>query len=130
MSKLLKLYSELPYPLRLLAVNIRGYFLRRWRYGSETKQLIDEILAREKWSATDWDVWQKKRLLVILERAATKVPFYREYWLKRQRNGDKSDWKELSAIDSYPVSCLRALARPVFGSFAYVAPSHRNGIIL
>lgn len=96
MSEFIKLYHKLPYPLRLLAINIKGYSLRRWRYGPQTEQLINEVLSREKWSVKEWELWQKERLSFILERAATKVPFYRDYWLKRKKSGDKADWRELA----------------------------------
>jgi hypothetical protein len=32
-----KLYHHLPYPLRVLAVSARGYYLRWWRYGPDGK---------------------------------------------------------------------------------------------
>lgn len=48
MIDLYKIYNNLPYPLRVLAATVRGYYLRWWRYGPETEQLIEEALGRDK----------------------------------------------------------------------------------
>ena len=41
---LLKLYHGLPAPLRSVAASLRGFYLRSWRYGTETDRLIEERL--------------------------------------------------------------------------------------
>jgi phenylacetate-CoA ligase len=33
-----KLYNNSPYPLRVLAASARGYYLRWWRYGTDTEK--------------------------------------------------------------------------------------------
>ena len=100
MSNLLKLYHHAPYPLRVLAASARGYYLRRWRYGPETDQVIDEALEREYWSPQKWNSWQKERLAYMLHRSATKVPFYSEHWSARRRRGDKVSWEYL---ENWPI---------------------------
>ena len=94
-DSLLKLYHHLPIPARSLAASFHGYCLNRWRYSADTERLAQEAQARERWSTEEWDTWQTQRLDQLLQRAVTRVPFYREYWEERQRKGDTTSWKEL-----------------------------------
>ncbi len=91
----LQVYHRLPGPARSMAASLRGLSLRRWRYGPETERLVAEALEREHWSAEQWKDWQEERLAYVLHRAATQVPYYREYWLRRRRDGDQSSWETL-----------------------------------
>jgi phenylacetate-CoA ligase len=92
----LSIYHRLPYPLRVAAASIWGYYLRSWRYGSETERLVAETLERETWNAEKWKNWQEEKLAFILHRAATQVPYYRTYWQERRKKGDRSSWEQLS----------------------------------
>jgi phenylacetate-CoA ligase len=96
MANLLKLYYRLPASFRGLAASGYGYYLRSWRYGRETDRLVEEALRREQWSAQQWKTWQDDQLARLLERAATKVPYYRNLWAERRRRGDRSSWDCLS----------------------------------
>src|SRR5262249_34880573 len=91
-DRLLSLYHSLPPWMRSLAASLRGRQLRRWRYGADAEQLVDEALVREHWSVERLRKWQEERLAFILHRAATKVPFYREHWARRRIRGDRSSW--------------------------------------
>lgn len=95
MSNLLSFYHSLPYPLRVLAASARGAYLRWWRYGPETERLVEEALERETWSAERWKAWQEERLAWMLHHAATQVPYYREQWSHRRRQGDRASWEVL-----------------------------------
>src|SRR5206468_11048063 len=75
---LLRLYHRLPAPARSAAATVRGFYLRVWRYSADTERLIEEALARERWTPERWRAWQEERLAAQLERAATRVPYYRE----------------------------------------------------
>jgi len=99
-SVLLSLYHHLPEPARSIAAGMRGYVLRRWRYGPETEDLVEEALDRETWSSERWRAWQEERLVCILCRAATMVPYYREHWAERRRNGDRRSWEDL---ENWPI---------------------------
>ncbi len=90
------LYRVLPYPVKTLAASIHGYRLRRWRYGPETDQLVAEALERDNFPQEKWKTWQAERLGRLLDRAATKVPFYREQWAARRRAGDRAPWDDLA----------------------------------
>lgn len=91
----MKIYHSLPSPARSVAASLRGFKLRSWRYGHDTERLVEEALEREYWSRKEWREWQEKRLVYILYRAARCVPFYREQWLEKRRNGDKREWDVL-----------------------------------
>lgn len=95
-DRLISTYHMLPAPVRTLAASWRGLTLRNWRYGPESEYLVEQALERDHWSADQWRRWTGERLLFILCRAATRVPFYRNYWEDRRRHGDKSSWEELS----------------------------------
>ena len=99
-DRLLHLYHRLPPLWRSLAVSLRGYYLRSWRYGPETEQLVEEALERDHWSPEQWKSYQEERLPYVLHRAATKVPYYREYWLRRRRHGDRASWE---VPDNWPI---------------------------
>jgi len=90
------LYHRLPAPARSAAASLRGYYLRRWRYGPETDRLIAEALDREQWTAAQWDRFREQRLVSVLQRAATRVPYYRALWQARRRLGDRSSWEDLA----------------------------------
>jgi len=86
----LKLYHRSPYPLRALVAGGRGMYLRWWRYGRATQALMEQALEREHWSAERWQRWQEERLAYLLQRAAERVPFYRQQWQQRRRQGDRA----------------------------------------
>jgi len=99
-EKLLWLYHRLPYPLKVLAASFQGYGLQRRRYGAATERLVKEALERESWTAAQWQAWQGERLARVLSRAATKVPYYREQWAQRRRQGDRASWEYL---ENWPI---------------------------
>lgn len=85
---LLACYHFMPTPLRSTVATMRGWYLRRWRYGATSQQLVAEALERDQWTAAQWRTWKEERLAYVLHRAATRVPYYREHWAARRRNGD------------------------------------------
>ena len=97
---LMQLYHLSPYPLKVLAASAKGYYLRWWRYGPETERLVQEALERENWSREKWRAWQGERLVQVLHRAATQVPYYREQWTRRRRRGDRASWE---CLENWPV---------------------------
>ncbi|HKX26245.1 MAG TPA: hypothetical protein VJ302_01005 [Blastocatellia bacterium] len=94
-DRLIKIYHRLPAPARSLAASLRGLYLRSWRYGPDCAKLIAAADDREDWSPERWRSWQAERLAYVLHRAATKVPYYREYWSRRRQAGDRASWEEL-----------------------------------
>jgi len=112
----LHLYQSLPYPLRVAAASLRGWSKRRWRYDRETPARVREARERERWTEQEWERWRSRRLHAILERAATRVPYYRDLWRGRGEWADLRRWP-LLAKDSI---------REAPGSFLVdgVEPSH------
>lgn len=78
-----------------MAASLRGYYLKWWRYDNKTDRLVDEILERDFWSERQMSEWQAERLAFLLERAATRVPYYRRVWAERRRQGDTASWSYL-----------------------------------
>jgi len=99
-DSILKLYHMLPSPARSVAASMRGLYLRAWRYGPETDRFVEEAMEREHWTSAQWYEWQKQRLAYVLHRAATKVPYYREYWRQRRLAGDRAAF---DLIESWPI---------------------------
>jgi phenylacetate-CoA ligase len=92
----LNLYHRLPQFARSWMASARGHQLQQWRYGERTDALVQAALEREHWSTEQWQRWQEERLAFILQRAATQVPFYRDQWAERRRQGDNASWEALS----------------------------------
>jgi phenylacetate-CoA ligase len=105
----LALYHRLPCPIQSLAATCRGSWLRHWRYGPETETLIAEARARESWSVARWTGWREERLAQLLDRAATRVPYYREHWAERRRRGDRRPWDRLENWPILDKESLRAV---------------------
>ena len=90
----MKIYHRLPPPARTAAASLRGYYLNYSRYGAETETQVEQALEREFWSREKLEESTNDRLAYILERAATKVPYYRRQWEPAgRRNGN--DWQAL-----------------------------------
>lgn len=95
MTTMLNIYHRLPAPVRSAAATLRGFYLRRWRYGPESERLAEAAIERDNWSAAQWRAWREQRLAWILHRAATRVPYYRLHWAARRRHGDRVSWEYL-----------------------------------
>ena len=100
MASTLQLYHRLPYPAKVLIASVHGCKLHWWRYGSKTDQLVEDAYRRESWRLEAWIAWQQGQLEFLLDRAATRVPYYRDQWQLRRRSGDKASWKYL---ENWPV---------------------------
>lgn len=96
----LPLYHRLPAPARSIVATLEGYYLRWWRYGPTSERLMQEAIEREHWSVDQWRAWRDERLAYVLERTATRVPYYREQWSARRRRGDRASW---SLLENWPI---------------------------
>lgn len=94
-TSLLSLYHRLPPPARSAVATARGLYLRSWRYGSDTDRIVAEALARDHEPPERLAQYRQERLRAVLERAATRVPYYRDQWAARRRQGDRSSWERL-----------------------------------
>jgi phenylacetate-CoA ligase len=89
-ERMLALYHQLPAPVRSVAATLRGAYLNRWRYGPRSEDLVAATLERDAWTPQAWATWREERLAALLERAATRVPWYRDHWERRRRRGDRA----------------------------------------
>ena len=87
-----RIYSQLPPVLRSLVGTGYGYYVRRWRYGSNFEHLVETALARDSWNSQEWQHWQEEQLSRLLQRAMRNVPFYRHYWESQPNR----DWRVLA----------------------------------
>lgn len=58
-------YGSLPGPLKSVAASLRGWSLRRLRYGPDTERLVEEAFEREQWAPPRWKAWQEERIAAI-----------------------------------------------------------------
>jgi phenylacetate-CoA ligase len=93
-------YHRLPAPARSAAATLRGHYLRWWRYGAASERLVREALERDLWSPEEWRRWRDEHLPRQLERAATRIPYYRAYWRARRRHGDRASW---DLLENWPI---------------------------
>jgi len=96
----LQLYHHLPAPAQTLAATLLGLSDRWLRYGPGSQRLTQEALEREHWTLAQWDAWRAERLAFVLHRAATRVPYYRDYWMARRRRGDHASW---DLLENWPI---------------------------
>jgi phenylacetate-CoA ligase len=99
-SQVLALYHCLPPRARSTVATLRGWYLKRWRFGAETRQLMEEAQERDGWTTAQWKMWREERLAYILHRAATRVPYYRQYWEMQRRAGNRASW---DVLDNWPL---------------------------
>ena len=99
-DEVLSLYHGLPAPARSAAATLRGLYLHLWRYGPDSGRLKAEAIERDSWSAEQWRAWCEERLAKVLHRAATRVPYYREQWVRRRRAGDRASHE---LLENWPI---------------------------
>jgi phenylacetate-CoA ligase len=130
MSATLALYHRLPAWARSAVATARGAQLRWLRYGPETSRLVEQAMEREYWSPSQWRHWEQERLLRVLHRAATRVPYYRRLWEARRRAGDYRSWEYL---ENWPLLEGETLRREPLAFLAddrrpsWMVPDHTSG---
>ena len=115
----LDLYHGLPAWARAAAAGAYGLCLDRRRYSRDTERLVAEALDRERWPAARLRRWQEQRLAEQLDRAARRVPYYREAWAARRRRGDRRSWDRL---EHWPLLDKATVRR--HGAGAFLADDH------
>jgi phenylacetate-CoA ligase len=83
-----------------MAATVHGARLRMRRAGPMTGRLRERALERESWSPEQWREWRRERLAFVLERAMTRVPYYRDHWSNRRRSGDRASWE---LLENWPI---------------------------
>lgn len=108
MTDWVNVYHELPYCLKVAVASARGYHLTWWRTGPNREDLLQEAAERESWSSTQWNQWRSERLSYILHRAALHVPYYRNMWQARRRQGDYASW---NVLENWPILTKETLRK-------------------
>jgi phenylacetate-CoA ligase len=130
MSPALALYHRLPGWARSAVATLRGAQLRSLRYGPETDRLVEQAMEREYWSPSQWRQWRQQRLARVLHRAATRVPYYRELWARRRREGDHRSWEYLENWPLLDGETLRRQPRAFLADDCrprWMVPDHTSG---
>jgi phenylacetate-CoA ligase len=110
-DRYLNIYHRMPWQSRTIAASLRGFYLRYWRYGPASRNLVDSALEREQWSPKQWRSHIENRLAYVLQRAAREVPYYRNYWTQRRLRGDRASWEYLPNWPILEKEALRQHAR-------------------
>lgn len=111
---------------RNLAASLRGYYLSSWRYDAQTEKIVEETLERDFWSEAKWNGWQSERLGFLLDRAVSSVPFYREQWAERRRNGDESSPQYLENWPILEKQTLRERGRDLVAEDCQISKMYRD----
>ena len=104
----MNLYQHLPYSLKVLAESAKGVYIQWQRSDRHFEEQVEAAFERERWTLSKWQSWQEEMLALALERAATRVPYYREMWRVRRQRGDRASWDYLENWPVlHPASVLR-----------------------
>ena len=93
---LLDIFHRLPYPGKVVVASLQGYYLDWLRYGGDFEKRIAEIEKCERSSKEAIDAMVQAKLQLVLAQAFHHVPYYRNQWAERRRQGDQSDWRVLA----------------------------------
>ncbi len=74
---LLRMYYGLPSCALNIAASLYGYYQTRIRYGSLWERMVPVIELRDGWTSEQWREYQNDRLMFLLKRAVTRIPYYR-----------------------------------------------------
>ncbi|MBP9185874.1 MAG: phenylacetate--CoA ligase family protein [Bacteroidia bacterium] len=88
------IYNLLPHKLKELAAGIYSKKMMRFRKNETSPKRINKAAEREKMTFVEWQQYQQNELEMVLERAITNVPYYRNYWNKR--GIENNEWKILT----------------------------------
>lgn len=109
MGRLDTIYSKLPVWAQHGAVTAYGAYWYWLRFGPGYRKHEAAYEARDRWTASEWNEWQKGRLHEVLSGAAERVPYYRETWTTAEKAAARAGrLEELPLLDKQP---LRAAAR-------------------
>lgn len=98
-----------------------GYRLSKLR-SYQRQDYLNLLKERESWTVNEYRAWQKEAVREMLLYAATKVPYYRNWWKdrKQQNIADINQWPileketvranpELFVSDDYPIKDLKVM---------------------
>lgn len=92
-----------PGPRRRAAAMLHGMLpllTLGFRRRGQDDHVVEAARERDRWTGEQWARWREERLGMLLERAASRVPYYRQQWAERRRRGDRASW---SYLENWPV---------------------------
>ena len=94
-------YRYLPVSLQNLAVNIKGWQIKRHRYNKKFFSILAEFEDRLSWGSDQIEAFKISRLKKILSFAYETVPYYRN--LFKEIQFDPNDLRSVEDIKSLPL---------------------------
>ncbi len=99
-----RIYRRLPTWAQHGAVSLYGLGWHWRRFGPGFRRYLDEYARRERFTAREWESWQRQRLREVLATAADHVPHYRERWRPELRAAAREGrLAELPLLDKQPL---------------------------
>ncbi|MCP4664174.1 MAG: phenylacetate--CoA ligase family protein [bacterium] len=99
-----RIYRHLPTWAQHGAVSAYGLVWYRRRFGPGFRRYLDEYARRERFTACEWESWQRQRLREVLSTAADHVPHYRERWSREAGKAAREGrLTELPLLDKQPL---------------------------
>jgi phenylacetate-CoA ligase len=84
MGRFDKIYAALPVWAQHGAVTAYGAYWKWLRFGPGFRQYVREFADRDRFTAADWEAWQRQAVARVLRIAAEQVPYYRDTWSPSQ----------------------------------------------
>lgn len=84
MSVTEKIYARLPLPLQNAAVSLYGVYWHWLRFGGKFKFYEKMYALHERFTKDQWADYQRRKVILLLEMCANKVPYYSRVWTDEQ----------------------------------------------
>lgn len=95
------IYKYFPIPLQTLAVNIKGWDIKRHRYSKKFFLMLSEFEDRLSWGTDRIEAFKISKLKGVLSFVYKTVPYYRSTFKRLQFNPDEV--KDIEDIKSLPL---------------------------
>jgi len=95
------IYKQIPIPLQLLAINIKGWQIKRKRYNKNFFSMLSEFEDRLSWNSDKIEAFNIARLKKVLLFACNTVPYYRN--LFKELHFNPNDIRSVTDIKSLPL---------------------------
>lgn len=106
MNLLEQLYARSPLALQHSMISAFGLYWRWLRFGGNYRRYVAEYAARDGWTATQWQHWQRGHLREVLRQAAEHVPYYAATWSPAQKRAAHAG--ELAGVPLLEKDAVRA----------------------
>lgn len=104
MSIATDLYQRLPVWAQHGAVSAYGAYWHWLRFGPGFGSALDGYLSRERFTPSEWREWQRSRLIQLLGKASTGIPYYRRAWSSSQKKAALAGrLQDLPLLDKEPI---------------------------